>query len=111
MDPRTFRTNADGSAVCPHRDLSVCRECAALPGVVDVYGAHYVLPPDDAAASAFVIGQAYTADEVRDLAGPGAVFIGWPDEDEGMTATDRADALANGVALGSYEPHQDGCPF
>jgi len=82
MDPRTFRTNPDGSAVCPHRDLSVCGECAELPDVVDVYGAHFVLPGPDAPASAFVIGQTYTMEEVRDLAGPGAVFIGWPDEDD-----------------------------
>lgn len=39
-----YRTNADGSAVCPHRDLSVCPECATDPAMVEVFGAHYYLP-------------------------------------------------------------------
>lgn len=28
MAARTYHTQADGTAVCPHRDLSVCPECA-----------------------------------------------------------------------------------
>jgi hypothetical protein len=36
-----FDTNADGSLVCAHRDLSVCPTCAKAPGVHDVYGAHF----------------------------------------------------------------------
>lgn len=36
-----FRSNADGTAVCPHRDLSVCTECASHPEIVEVSGAHF----------------------------------------------------------------------
>lgn len=37
-----YRTNADGTAVCPHRDLSVCDPCAAAdPMLVEVLGAHF----------------------------------------------------------------------
>lgn len=36
--------NADGSAVCAHRDLSVCPTCATHPFYVDVVGAHYWVP-------------------------------------------------------------------
>jgi hypothetical protein len=39
-----FRTNADGTAVCLHRDLSVCPECSHHPHVVEVSGAHYAFP-------------------------------------------------------------------
>lgn len=52
--PWTWTTNADGSLVCPHRDLSVCPSCAELPQVVEAAGAHFladVCPcgtPDDA---------------------------------------------------------------
>lgn len=46
-----FRTQADGTAVCPHRDLSVCPPCATDPAIVEVAGAHYHLPdPADRAA-------------------------------------------------------------
>lgn len=38
-----FRTNADGSLVCPHRDLSVCPPCAMLPNVREVYGAYFLM--------------------------------------------------------------------
>lgn len=41
--PATWATNADGSLVCPHRDLSVCSACAGLPGVTEVVGAHFLL--------------------------------------------------------------------
>lgn len=42
---RTYRTNADGSAVCPHRDLSVCAECvAADPDLIDCVGVHFHVP-------------------------------------------------------------------
>jgi hypothetical protein len=41
-DPARWNTNADGSLVCPHRDMSVCRECAQHPQVLDVMGAHYI---------------------------------------------------------------------
>lgn len=40
--PASF--NADGSAVCAHRDLSVCPLCAAHPFYVEVVGAHYWVP-------------------------------------------------------------------
>lgn len=38
----TYRTNADGTAVCPHRDLSVCPDCyTADPALIEVAGAHF----------------------------------------------------------------------
>lgn len=40
----TFRTNADGSLVCQHRDLSCCPVCSDRPEIVDVYGHHYFVP-------------------------------------------------------------------
>lgn len=43
-DPAYWRTDADGSLVCPHRDLSVCSDCATLPGVTEVAGAHFYDP-------------------------------------------------------------------
>lgn len=42
-----FRTNDDGTAVCPHRDLTVCAECATHPEVVAVAGAHFHMPDAD----------------------------------------------------------------
>jgi len=39
-----FRSNADGTAVCAHRDLSVCDECAKDESIVEVVGAHYHVP-------------------------------------------------------------------
>lgn len=37
-----FETNADGSLICIHRDLSCCKPCAeAHQQIVDVYGAHF----------------------------------------------------------------------
>jgi hypothetical protein len=51
--PSKYRTNADGSAVCPHRDLSVCSSCATDPTLVNVAGAHFHFPdPADRAALA-----------------------------------------------------------
>jgi hypothetical protein len=39
-----YRSNADGSAVCQHRDLSVCPTCAAADDrLVDVVGAHFLI--------------------------------------------------------------------
>jgi hypothetical protein len=47
----TYRTNADGSVVCKHRDLSVCPAClAADPNLVDVLGAVFVMTPAERAA-------------------------------------------------------------
>lgn len=47
------RLNADGTAVCPHRDLSVCDACAKDPRFVEVAGAHYFIPdPQERAALA-----------------------------------------------------------
>lgn len=41
----TYRNNADGSAVCPHRDLTCCAECVASdPALVDVAGAYFHVP-------------------------------------------------------------------
>lgn len=48
-----FRTNADGSLVCQHRDLSVCNDCAVLPNVREVFGVHYLM--DDAEYGAYLI--------------------------------------------------------
>ena len=42
--PAGFRTNADDSLACAHRDVSVCTSCASRDDVVDVYGAHYYVP-------------------------------------------------------------------
>lgn len=40
--PYEYRTNADGSAVCAHRDLSCCPACVASdPLLVEVAGVHY----------------------------------------------------------------------
>jgi hypothetical protein len=49
---KEYRFNADGSAVCAHRDLSVCPKClAADPNLVDVSGAVYLVDdPDERAA-------------------------------------------------------------
>lgn len=45
MSMNSFRTNADGSLVCPHRDLSCCPACAAADErIVDVVGAHFLVP-------------------------------------------------------------------
>lgn len=44
----TYPTNPDGSAVCPHRDLSVCKPCAAAdPTLVFVHGVYYHIPDAD----------------------------------------------------------------
>jgi hypothetical protein len=48
-EPLFWRTNADGSLACPHRDLSVCPLCAAHPDVYDIAGAHYHLTTAEAA--------------------------------------------------------------
>jgi hypothetical protein len=52
--PRTinraaYRYNADGSVVCPHRDLSACPDCVAADDyLVNVYGAVYLaVDPDE----------------------------------------------------------------
>ncbi len=40
-----YRTNADGSAVCPHRDLTCCPDCVASDvRLVDVAGEYYFVP-------------------------------------------------------------------
>jgi hypothetical protein len=49
MNPRNekfnFHQQADGSLVCPHRDLSVCRACmAADPNLLDIVGAVFLVP-------------------------------------------------------------------
>ena len=46
----TWTTNADGSAVCPHRDLTVCTDCRYHPDVVEVGGAFFILSADEQAA-------------------------------------------------------------
>lgn len=39
-----YRFNADGSVVCPHRDLSCCPQCLASdPDLMDVIGAVYIV--------------------------------------------------------------------
>lgn len=43
---RPVRYNADGSAVCRHRDLSVCPACATDPRYVEVVGAFYFVPDE-----------------------------------------------------------------
>lgn len=41
--PRGWRTGLEGEVVCPHRNLSVCRDCAAdhADNVVNVFGKDY----------------------------------------------------------------------
>ena len=41
--PRGFHTNTyEENLVCPHRDISCCRDCAtAHEEIVEVYGIHY----------------------------------------------------------------------
>ena len=40
--PNQYRTNADGTAVCSHRDISVCPDCfTADPALIEVAGAHF----------------------------------------------------------------------
>lgn len=41
MPGRTYHVQADGTAVCPHRDLSVCGGCATDENLVEVAGVHY----------------------------------------------------------------------
>lgn len=60
----TYRSNADGSAVCPHRDLSVCPKClAADDRLVDVVGAVFLIP-DPAERAAILADLAADAEEV-----------------------------------------------
>lgn len=44
LPPPGWHEQADGSLVCPHRDLSVCPACAQRPEAVEVVGAHFWLP-------------------------------------------------------------------
>lgn len=46
----TWRTNPDGSLICPHRSLSVCDACALHPEVTAVAGVHYYDATGDIAA-------------------------------------------------------------
>lgn len=49
--PTQYRYNVDGSAVCPHRDLTCCPTCvAADPNLRDVAGAHYLFTDAEFAA-------------------------------------------------------------
>ena len=54
-----YRTNADGSAVCRHRNLGVCPDCAAAdPELVEVVGAYYHVPdPDERAELQALVAQ------------------------------------------------------
>jgi hypothetical protein len=62
--PASWRTNADGSLVCDHRDMSVCRECAQHPLVLDCMGAHY-LDHDGRLAAMLAEDAAAEAEEER----------------------------------------------
>ena len=42
--PRGWRTFPDGHLCCPHRDGSVCRDCATHPAVVEVVAQHVWAP-------------------------------------------------------------------
>ena len=48
--PKQFHVQADGSVVCPHRDLSVCADCAGDDRLVEVSGAYFYEPDPDARA-------------------------------------------------------------
>lgn len=48
LPPKGWHEQADGTLVCPHRDLSVCPSCAdAHEACVEVVGAHFWLPDAD----------------------------------------------------------------
>jgi hypothetical protein len=47
--PKGWREGFDQSLACPHRDVSVCEECASRPEVVEVIGAHYWDPTGEIA--------------------------------------------------------------
>lgn len=57
--PTKYRSNADGTAVCRHRDLSVCADCAAADeALVPVSGAYYHVPnPAERAALAAALAE------------------------------------------------------
>lgn len=78
-----FRTNADGSAVCPHRDLSVCPGCASDPAVVEVAGAHYYVPdPAERVALDALIADRLDGDDAPPAGWPGYDLDGFaPDDD------------------------------
>lgn len=66
MTAAIFREQADGSLVCPHRDLSVCPPCAASdPAIVDVVGAHFYVP--DPADRAEILGMISRLDAAEAL--------------------------------------------
>ena len=45
MKTPTFHTQADGSIVCRHRDVSCCDACATkIPHCYMIYGRHFFLP-------------------------------------------------------------------
>lgn len=40
--PKGWRTGHDGDLACPHRDVSVCADCARLHvEVIEIYGQHF----------------------------------------------------------------------
>lgn len=65
MPTTKYRSNADGTAVCPHRDLSVCASCATDPTLVESMGAHYHVP-DPADRAEFVATMAAIDAEYAD---------------------------------------------
>lgn len=50
--PAGWRENDDGTAVCPHRDLSVCSSCANEPELVDGRGAYFWIGDSELRAEA-----------------------------------------------------------
>lgn len=53
--PVGWHEASDGTLSCPHRDLSVCTECAARPEAVEVAGAYFWIPdPADREALAAI---------------------------------------------------------
>ena len=47
-----YRTNADGSVVCRHRDMSCCADClAADERLIDVMGAVFLVDDADVRAA------------------------------------------------------------
>lgn len=49
--PTGWREDPDTATLrCPHRNLTVCADCATTPGVTEVFGVHYWDPTGEIAA-------------------------------------------------------------
>jgi hypothetical protein len=74
-------TQADGTIVCRHRDLSCCADCAKHPFVVEVAGAHFYVP------------NLIERTELLKLIDAQAIPATTPDKEPVMTLTEMAAAM------------------